>query len=165
VITIQQRPTVRGRVNPGTLRRRATKLLEALGVAEADLAIVLTDDEEIEELNAQWRQKDAPTDVLSFPQNEPFAKLGPGAVLGDIVISLDTAARQIDEDGMLPRLQPVVGDGPWTLLDEVTFLLVHGTLHLIGHDHHEPGETERMESAEAELLPKLLRRRPQSAAP
>jgi probable rRNA maturation factor len=163
VITIQQRATVRGRVTPGTLRRRAAKLLGELGVPDADLVVVLTDDEEIHELNAQWRQKDAPTDVLSFPQNEPFAKLGPGAILGDIVISLDTAARQVDEDGILPRLRPVVGDGPWSLLDEVTFLLVHGTLHLIGHDHHEPEETERMESAEAELLPKLLRRR--AAAP
>ncbi len=160
MITIQQRPTVRGRVTPGTLRRRAAKLLDALGVPDADLVVVLTDDEEIRALNGQWRQQDKPTDVLSFPQNEPFAVLGPEAILGDIVISLDTAARQVEEDGMLPRLEPVVGPGPWSLLDEVTFLLVHGTLHLIGHDHHEPQETERMESAEAEVLPKLLRRRP-----
>jgi probable rRNA maturation factor len=159
VITVQQRSTVRGRVTPGTVRRRADRLLAALDLPDADLAIVLTDDEEIQELNRTWREQDKPTDVLSFPQNEPFARLGPGAVLGDVVISLDTAARQVAEDGMLPRLQPVVGDGDWTLLDEVTFLLVHGVLHLLGHDHHEPAETARMEAAEAELLPRLLRRR------
>jgi probable rRNA maturation factor len=166
MISVMVRSTVRGRVNDGTIRRRAGKLLELLGKSEADLAIVLTDDLEIQELNAQWRQIDSPTDVLSFPQQEgeDFPQI-PGfePPLGDIVISLERAAKQATEDGCLPRLWPVLGSAQapesWTLLDETTFLLIHGVLHLLGHDHMEPEEAAEMEAKEAELLPLLLKGR------
>lgn len=167
MISVMVRSTVRGRVNDGTIRRRAARLLELLGKDEADLAIVLTDDAEIQELNAQWRQIDAPTDVLSFPQQEgeDFPVI-PGFTppLGDIVISLEKAARQVSEDGCLARLWPVVGGSEgqapaeWSLLDETTFLLLHGVLHLLGHDHMQPEEAAVMEAKEAELLPGLLNR-------
>lgn len=147
-VTIQQRASVRGQVWPSTLRRRARKLLAAVGTPEAELSLLLTDDAEIRELNVAWRQKDAATDVLSFPQDH-FP--GTPRHLGDIVVSLETAARQATR-GALPRLG---APGPWTLLDEVTFLLLHGVLHLLGHDHTGDAEAEVMEAREAELLPAL----------
>jgi len=130
----------------------------------SDLAVVLTDDAEIHTLNRDYRGKDKPTDVLSFGQGdgEPIP-LPPGMhpPLGDVVISLDTAARQV-EDGALPRLWPALGGPPapqWDLLDEVTFLMLHGVLHLVGHDHMVPAEAEQMYGEEARLLPRLLNRR------
>ena len=95
------------------------------------LSIVLTDDPSIRELNERWRGKDSATDVLSFPLDE-------GPLLGDVVISLDTAAQRVNEPD-------------WHLEDEVLFLLIHGALHLLGHDHIEPEERDRMEAAEQRL--------------
>lgn len=163
MITVMQRGTVRGRVLPATIRRRAARLLEAIGRPEDDLCVLLTDDAEIQALNRAWRQKDKPTDVLSFSQLEgdiPAPRpAGVPVALGDVVISLETAAEQV-ADGCLPRLWPALGDsssGPtWDLLAEVTFLLLHGTLHLIGHDHEHDDERAAMEAREAELLPSLL---------
>lgn len=166
MITLMQRATVRGRVNAATIRRRAARLLAALGRADDDLCILLTDDEEIQVLNRQWREKDKPTDVLSFSQLEGADDVpqiqGGGApvALGDVVISVPTAESQVG-DGCLPRLWPALGtevSPPWTLIDEVTFLLLHGTLHLIGHDHEVDAERLEMEAREAELLPPLLNR-------
>ena len=75
---------------------------------------MLCDDAFIQELNREHRGKDKPTDVLSFPQEDPV-------VLGDVVISLDTAARQAQSAG-------------WSHLDEVTLLGIHAVLHLLGYD-------------------------------
>lgn len=164
MISLLQRRTVRGRIPASTLRGRAARLLTALGHPDAELVVVLTDDGEIHALNRDYRDKDAPTDVLSFPQQEGEAvPLPPGMPrpLGDVVISLDTAARQL-ADGCLPRLWPALGASappPWALMDEVTFLLLHGVLHLVGHDHIEPDDAAEMEALEAELLPALLGRR------
>lgn len=164
MISLLQRAPVRGRIPVATLRRRATKLLAAIGRGDDELVVVLTDDDEIQALNRDYRGKDQPTDVLSFPQEEGEAMpLPPGepVPLGDVIISLDTAERQL-ADGCLPRLWPALqSDGPpeWTLMDEVTFLLLHGVLHLIGHDHMEPDEAAEMEALEAKLLPGLLGRR------
>ena len=83
-------------------------------IGDPEVSIVLCDDDFIQSLNAQYRGKDRPTDVLSFAQDDP-------ALLGDIVISLPTAARQAEAAG-------------WTLENEVTLLGVHGLLHLLGHD-------------------------------
>lgn len=160
-VSVHQRATVRGRISPATIRRRARRLLDALGMPGAELSIVLTDDDEIRALNREWRRQDKPTDVLSFPLLEGEVPAGTDGALGDVVISLDTARRQVEE-GCLPRLRPLLGDAAcdrWTLLDEVTFLLLHGVLHLVGHDHETPPERERMEALEAELLPRLLGRR------
>ncbi len=164
MISILQRPSVRGRLPVRTLRRRAQRLLEMLGRVDADLVIVLTDDPEIRALNRDYRGKDEPTDVLSFAQDEGESMpLPPGVApqLGDVVISLDTAARQVD-DGALPRLWRPLGvesPPPWYLMDEVTFLMVHGVLHLLGHDHMDEADAAQMYAEEARLLPRLLRRR------
>jgi len=112
---------------------------------DCELCLAISNDEQIRELNRDYRQKDASTDVLSFPANDlsmPLAKalkngLEPelaesGAVyLGDIVISLDTAKKQAEEYGN-------------ELTEELCFLAVHGCLHLLGYDHIEPADEEIM---------------------
>lgn len=117
------------------LRADAVRLLAAIGRPQAELSVLLCDDPFIRDLNAQWRQKDTPTDVLSFP-------MGDDVVLGDVVISLDTAARQAGERGH-------------ELHTELRVLLVHGLLHLCGHDHEAPGEDARMAAEEDRLLAAL----------
>jgi probable rRNA maturation factor len=159
VISLLQRAPVRGQIVASTLRRRAAKLLRLLGHADDELVILLTDDAEIQALNRDYRQKDAPTDVLSFAQDEGEAfPLPPGMPrpLGDVIISMPTAARQA-KGGALPRIQAVIGSD-WSLADEATFLMLHGTLHLLGYDHIEAEDAVVMERLEAELLPQLLNR-------
>ncbi|MDP2313031.1 MAG: rRNA maturation RNase YbeY [Pseudomonadota bacterium] len=120
----------------------ARALLKHLGMPKAELSILLCDDEFIRGLNAQWRQKDEPTDVLSFAMGEgDDADLNPD-VLGDIVISVETAARQAAALGL-------------TLDQEMRVLLVHGLLHLLGYDHVEPEDAPEMRAREAELLTAL----------
>ncbi len=141
--------TVEGR-GPRVDRRRlsadAKRLLGAVGLPKAELSLLLCDDEVIRPLNQAWRGKDAPTDVLSFPQEEavePGRFEVPPAVLGDIVISTETAERQAGELGH-------------PLETEVRVLLVHGLLHLLGHDHEDDEEGARiMEAAERDLLGRL----------
>lgn len=117
----------------------ARALLKHLGMPKAELSILLCDDAFIRDLNAQWRQKDEPTDVLSFAMGEgEAAEINPD-LLGDIVISVETAARQGAALGL-------------TLDQEVRVLLVHGLLHLLGYDHVDPADAPEMRAREAELL-------------
>ena len=112
-------------------------MLEAMGVPDAELSILLCDDPTIHDLNRRHRRKNKPTDVLAFALQE--GKPVPGSkALGDVVISLDTAQRQADERNR-------------TLWDEVTFLLAHGLLHLLGFDHQTDAEERRM-NARADML-------------
>jgi len=117
----------------------AERLLAALQRADQELSLVLCDDAFIRPLNASWRGKDSATDVLSFPQAEGDAA---GALaLGDLVISVETAAAAAAQLGH-------------SLQEELKVLLVHGVLHLIGHDHEQGGEqAQRMRAEEARLLP------------
>jgi probable rRNA maturation factor len=166
MISVLTRPAVRGRIVDSTVRRRARRLLELLDHADDDLVLVLTDDDEIQALN-----RDQPTDVLSFPQGEgegPPLPPGVPQTLGDVVISVPTAARQA-ERGALPRLWSALGaepegEGPpWGVRDEVTFLLVHGVLHLLGYDHLTDDEAAEMEGREGELLAAIIRPRRSAA--
>lgn len=125
-------------VDPRTLARRAGRILSTMGLHDAELSLMLCDDSTIQELNAQYRGKDRPTDVLSFPMLEPGEEPGPGTLLGDVVISTETASRQAKRRGVSP-------------LAEATFLLVHGILHLVGHDHSTDEEERRMDAAALEL--------------
>ncbi len=118
-----------------TLRTDAVVLLAAIGRPRAELSVLLCDDEFIRELNAQWRQKDIPTDVLSF-------SMGGGDLLGDVVISLDTAKRQ-------------AGGRGHDLHTELRVLLVHGLLHLCDHDHEKEADNARMAAEENRLLTAL----------
>jgi len=116
----------------------AERVLRRLDLPEAELSVLLTDDATIRPLNARWRGIDRATDVLSFSQLEGEV-IGQASVLGDVVISLETAERQAAELGH---------DTAW----EVRVLLVHGICHLLGHDHEGDEEAERMETLERELL-------------
>ena len=117
----------------------ARRLLKRVDMPGGELSVVLCDDPFIHALNRQWRSVDAPTDVLSFAMHEgEDAGLHPD-LLGDVVISLDTAERQAAEQGH-------------SLEREVRVLLVHGLLHLLGYDHIEPADAVEMAEAERKLL-------------
>lgn len=137
--------------------KKAASHFRALGLTDPELSIVITDDDHIQELNAEWRDEDHATDVLSFPLCEPFEfdDSVPGAALGDIVISLPYAERIASEDGHRARVAENLGvpaeSLQWTLDDEVDFLVIHGLLHLIGHDHGEPDEEAAMRAEERRL--------------
>jgi probable rRNA maturation factor len=103
---------------------------------------MLTDDAALHELNRTYRGVDAPTDVLSFAQSEggEFAlPEGEAPHLGDVIISLDTARRQAAEYGL-------------ALQDEVSHLLVHGVLHLLGYGHEQPEDAQIMRTHEDAIL-------------
>ena len=131
------------KVGTARLRKIARTICDGLGYRDAELSIVLTDDASIREINRTWRQKDKATDVLSFSQLEG-EPVGPGdaeaAVLGDVIISTDTALRQAEHAGH-------------SLDAELQRLLVHGVLHLLGHDHvHGGAQARRMKAEERRLL-------------
>ncbi|MFO8073481.1 MAG: rRNA maturation RNase YbeY [Polyangia bacterium] len=122
-----------------TVRRRCAALLDALDVGERELSVLLTDDAGIRELNRDYRGLDRPTDVLSFPQPEDWPSApGEPAILGDVAISTETAARQAAERRC-------------TLLQETTELLIHGVLHLVGYDHEGEKEAEEMQRRADEM--------------
>ncbi|HEX9052383.1 MAG TPA: rRNA maturation RNase YbeY [Anaeromyxobacter sp.] len=125
----------RGAAAARRLRTRAAAYLAALGRSDAELSILLVTDRRIRALNRAWRARDTATDVLSFPLGEPA---GAGELLGDVVISLDTAARRARADG-----RPVGA--------ELDRYLAHGLLHLLGYDHERPAEAREMAAKEAEL--------------
>ena len=108
---------------------------------ESELSIVLTDDARLQELNRDYLGIDAPTDVLSFPASETDPETG-ARYIGDILISVPRAQSQADAAGH-------------ALDSEVQLLVVHGVLHLLGHDHGEPEEKARMWKAQAEILESL----------
>ena len=130
-----------------TLRALLVDALRELGRPAATVSLVLTGDEEIRALNRDYRDADAPTDVLSFPMAAPGALRGPSrpVFLGEIYISVDTA-----------RAQARAGRRP--LAREVAHLAVHGLLHLLGHDHPTAAARRRMAALEARLLRRLARR-------
>jgi probable rRNA maturation factor len=122
------------------LKSVAKKLLREVGEADSALSLSLVDDPQIQELNREHRGKDKPTDVLSFPLYEAGeASRGDGErLLGDVVISIDTARRQAADY-----------DAP--LQNELYRLLIHGILHVLGHDHEEPAQRAAMEAEERRL--------------
>ena len=133
--------SMRGRRAPALaarLGRSARRLLRALDLRHGELSLLLVSDGEMRRLNRRWRDRDRPTDVLAFAQAE-----GPGGapdgMLGDVVISVDTARRQAAERGE-------------TLGREAERLLVHGVLHLLGYDHERStAEARRMQRRERAL--------------
>ncbi|MBL8579834.1 MAG: rRNA maturation RNase YbeY [Mesorhizobium sp.] len=122
----------------------AAAILEAgaLSRQPSELSIVFSDDAHIKVLNAGWRGKDKPTNVLSFPAFtvKPGDALPP--MLGDIVLAAETVARESEMEGK-------------SLEHHITHLVIHGLLHLLGHDHEEEGQAERMEGLERAALARL----------
>ncbi len=122
------------------LLKKIEQILSALGCDDHELSLVITDDAEIRELNQTYRGKDTSTNVLSFPMQEgEFTDITPG-LLGDVVISAETAEREAGEAGISPD-------------QRMSQLLVHGILHLVGFDH-ELGEDQarEMEAKSLDLL-------------
>ncbi|MBP9598207.1 MAG: rRNA maturation RNase YbeY [Desulfobacter sp.] len=123
------------------LYKKTEQILNALGCDDHELSIVITDDAQVRELNRTYRGKDEPTNVLSFPMQEgEFSDITPG-LLGDVVISLDTAEAEAIAAGISTD-------------ERMSQLLVHGILHLFGFDH-ELGENQAREMEEKSLA--LLR--------
>ncbi|MDO4268283.1 MAG: rRNA maturation RNase YbeY [Eubacteriales bacterium] len=124
---------------------------------EAEISVILTDNDAIQEINRDYRQIDAPTDVLSFPmidfeRESDFSHVEEAAedyfnpetgelVLGDIIISVEKVAEQAEKYGH-------------SMERELAFLVAHSMLHLCGYDHMEDGERERMEQKQSEILTK-----------
>jgi probable rRNA maturation factor len=126
----------RGAAAAARLRSRARAYLAALGRSGAELSILVATDRSMRALNRRWRGVDRPTDVLSFPASDPP---GRGSLLGDVVVSLDTAARRTR------GVRSALGA-------ELDRYLAHGLLHLLGHDHGRPAEARRMALAEEALV-------------
>lgn len=140
-VIVQRRSTVArvsGAPANATLKRRVGRMLEALQMPKAEVSILLTDDREIRILNRDYRGIDRPTDVLSFSMREGEGARFAGDALGDVVLSIPTAARQARA-----AKRP--------LLDEATMLLAHGLLHLLGWDHATPSDDARMRAKTDEL--------------
>lgn len=133
------------------MKTRIRQLFVASGCPEAlSGTVVLTVDAEIQQLNRDFRHTDRATDVLSFPMLEGEGSEFVGDLLGDIVISVETAARQADEGRHRERVA-TAEHGDWTLEDELVFLVIHGLLHLLGHDHYDPEEDAEMRAEEARI--------------
>jgi len=109
----------------------------ALGVVEGDVVILLTDDESVREINARFRDRDRPTNVLSFPAAESAFPH-----LGDLTLAYGVCSREAAEQGK-------------TLSDHLSHLTVHGVLHLLGRDHEDDAEAEAMEDEERSILASL----------
>ena len=140
---------------PGDWDALAERAAQAAGAGEPCLAnprlmvsLLLTTDAEVHTLNREWRGRDKPTNVLSFPMLEreellDLAQDGPPVMLGDIALAQETCVREAAEKGI-------------PLDHHVAHLIVHGLLHLAGHDHvHSDAEAEAMEALEIAALAKL----------
>jgi probable rRNA maturation factor len=134
-----------GELNEREIARRVRVICAALGIRRKVGSIVFVDDEQILNLNKTYRNKNKPTDVLAFAMSEgEFASVSPN-VLGDVVVSVPTAAKQA-----------VRAKRP--LMEEVTMLVAHGLLHLLGWDHDTPKKDKAMR-AETDYLCRLARAR------
>lgn len=107
-----------------------------------ELSLVFTNDEQIQQLNAQWRNINKPTNVLSFPAFPIEAGEQPGPMLGDIIIAFETVKREAEEENK-------------EFSHHLTHMIVHGVLHLLGYDHEEDDEAEEMEAHERAILNRL----------
>jgi probable rRNA maturation factor len=140
VIHIEANPSLQTTLTPEALERAALAVL-AHASTDGDLSIVLTDDTQLHKLNRNYLDIDAPTDVLSFPASETDPETA-RRYLGDILISVPRAEEQARAAGH-------------SLEAEAQLLVVHGALHLLGHDHAEGQEKARMWKAQAEVLERL----------
>jgi probable rRNA maturation factor len=124
------------------LRRAISAAAAPMQLEESELAIVLTDDAAIRELNRRWRGSDKATNVLSFPAHGLVPPGSGPRPLGDVLIAYETMAREAQEQGL-------------PLTHHLTHLAVHGFLHLLGYDHESDTEAETMEQLERDILARL----------
>ena len=130
-------------ITPKNLKEKAQAILSALGSPDGELSILLLDDPQIAVLNKEYLQREGPTNVIAFPMREgAFAEITPD-LLGDVVISLETAEKEGLAAGM-------------SMEDRLGELMVHGILHLFGYDHETTEiEAQRMEAKSLELLEQI----------
>jgi len=142
-IVIQIIPRFRAEVDEGNLHSVAAEVLSQEGVEEeAELSLIITDDEAVRELNRRFRGVDAPTDVLAFGMEaeEPFVSAPESPpYLGDVVISYQRALAQAEELGH-------------AVAEELKLLVIHGILHLLGYDHQEETAARKMREKEECVL-------------
>lgn len=144
MISVQISTAFETKIDSALLEKAAqTALSMCASDPEADLSVVVADDAMLQQLNSQYLGIDAPTDVLSFPSGEELTDPETDRLyLGDIIVSYPRAAEQAaatDE----------------SITDELQLLVVHGVLHLLGHDHAEADEKEQMWNAQAAVLTAL----------
>jgi probable rRNA maturation factor len=113
------------------IHRRLVEMIKLLQLEKNEISFVLTDDKRVHQLNKIYRNIDRSTDVLAFAMQEGEFRELAGTALGDVIVSVPTAKKQALERGV-------------PLLDEVTMLLAHGLLHLLGWDHDTPAKDRRM---------------------
>ena len=119
----------------------------AMSKRPVEISVLMTGDEKVRELNAEYRQKDRPTNVLSFPMSDAEELrdtnvVGPELLLGDIILARGVCEVEAAEKGV-------------TVEDHATHLIVHGTLHLLGYDHEGDDEASDMEAREIRALERL----------
>lgn len=137
-------------LNTPFVKKQALRMMTYLGCSDTELSVVFVHDEGMRLLNRAYRCKDRPTNVLAFPQFETYEGEPRTPLLGDIVISVTTAAREARELSQ-------------TLEERVVFLLAHGLLHLLGYEHERSAaQRRRMERCEQDIL-SHLREQPASA--
>lgn len=129
-------------IRPRQLKKVAVRILSALGCPEGtELSVTVVGDRSIRRVNREYLARDRSTNVISFSQQEGDCGGVATGILGDVIISAETSAREAEQGGMQP-------------FDRLCFLLLHGILHLCGYDHERSGEQEavRMEKKEGELF-------------
>lgn len=128
------------RISKKKIQQTASVILNALDYPDAELSILIVDDQQIAQLNHQYLNREGPTNVIAFSMRQgPFSDIAPN-LLGDVVISIDTAQREAQSAGI-------------SMQDRFDQLLIHGTLHLLGYDHeHSAAEARKMEEKTKELL-------------
>jgi probable rRNA maturation factor len=146
-IVVRADSAYRKKIDSRRLREAAQKTLaHESAPSRAEITLVITGDDEIRDLNRQYRDVDAPTDVLSFAEAEADARFvaapDESAYLGDVVISYPRAVAQAVSAGH-------------SVADELLLLVVHGVLHLLGHDHASRAEKRKMWAARKEILNEL----------
>jgi len=137
-LTVPPRSRRLPRIDPRLLRSRAIRVLREVGQSKSELSIAIVLDDEIAALNSEHRGKRSATDVLSFSLLEGEHSDQRGKLLGDVVIAIETAARQARAAHR-------------GLDEEVARLLIHGILHLLGWNHEEPAEAKLMRAEERRL--------------
>jgi probable rRNA maturation factor len=125
-----------------TVKKAVLAAAQAVSTPPTELAIVLSDDSTIRALNREWRGKNAPTNVLSFPAAMPGKTRSASPYIGDIVIAYQTVAREAVTDGK-----------PFN--HHLAHLAVHGFLHLLGYDHETDRDANKMERLERRILKRL----------
>ena len=137
-ILVTNRQTI-APVNVPLARQSMAAILKSLEMEGHEVSLLFVDDAEITEINRHYLGRNHPTNVIAFSMNEgDFGTINP-LLLGDIVISVETALRDA-RAGELP------------LEDEINYLMIHGVLHLLGYDHEQAREAEEMEKKEKEIF-------------